>query len=577
MRNKILRRIVIVMAIAMFLVTAAIVGSFVLVSLKDTEHTVKEFSEPIVDQVTRLDNISRLSLFVANKHGSSIKMTIFNSDGDAIEDTHDKAKLKQTNLNYDSYIQSILNDKEDATRSKYDTIYDGSYVMFTYYVKVPVNDKVDKNEFVVVRFAETAVVGTTPFLIFVLALVAFWILVVIVIAVLFNLNIKASMEPLTTVQNIINDISEGKYKKTTVNKYLVASEADKMVEEIDKMGAVINDTMHNLNVLLSTITQGVIALDKDGEIIFANEKAAEFLDVNIDKGPTKEFESKYAYEYAKFKESLKTGVPVVFENEVKGRFLHVETIFPKQEENMEMYMLLVITDMTEQAKTAKAKQEFFANASHELKTPLTAIAGYSEILTMGKPTEKQLEKCSTEIQTNAVRMKSLIDEMLQLSKMDAQTADIEKEEGSLRNLCDGIVEELSVIAQKKNIKITVEGDAVIHGNIKEIIMLIKNLVSNAIKYNKEKGYVKVSIKEDSKAVMLSVKDNGIGISKENQEKIFDRFYRVDEGRSSNTTGESSTGLGLSIVKEVVEDHNGTIKLNSELGKGSEFIITFPKE
>ena len=472
----------------MFIATAAIVGAFILVSLNDTETEVHEFSEPIIDQISRLDNISRLSLFIANKRGSSIRMTIFNSDGDVIEDTFDRTKLKENTIFFDDNISSILKEEitdKNPTRSTYDTIYDGSYVMYTYYVKVAVNDRVDMNEFVIVRFSSTAVVGSKPFMIFAIALAVFWVLVVVVIAVLFNLNIKASMEPLTTVQNIINDISEGKYKKTVHNKYLVASEADKMVEEIDKMGAVINDTMHNLNVLLATITQGVIALDKDGEIIFSNEKAYEFLDVNVEKGPTKEFERMYDREYSMFKESLQTKTPVVFENVVKGRYLHVETIFPKQEEGMDMYMLLVITDITEQAKTAKAKQEFFANASHELKTPLTAIAGYSEILTMGNATEKQVEKCSTEIQSNAIRMKSLIDEMLQLSKMDAQTSDIETEEGSLKNLCEGIIEELKVIAQKQNITISVEGDAIIKGNRKELIMLIKNLVSNAIKYNKE--------------------------------------------------------------------------------------------
>jgi len=241
-----------------------------------------------------------------------------------------------------------------------------------------------------------------------------------------------------------------------------------------------------------------------------------------------------------------------------------------------MYMLLVVTDITEQIKTAKAKQEFFANASHELKTPLTAIAGYSEILTMGKATPKQVEKCSNEIQSNAIRMKLLIDEMLQLSKMDAQTADLEKEEISLRNLSEEIVNELKVIAQKRNIKLTIDGDAMIQGNSNELIMLIKNLVSNAIKYNKDGGFVKVILKDKDEYANLIVKDNGIGISKEHIDKIFERFYRVDESRTSTASGESSTGLGLSIVKQVVDDHKGKIEVKSKIGEGSEFIVTFPK-
>ena len=176
---------------------------------------------------------------------------------------------------------------------------------------------------------------------------------------------------------------------------------------------------------------------------------------------------------------------------------------------------------------------------------------------------------------NAIKMKTLIDEMLQLSKMDSQTREIEKEEFSLKTLCEETIDELRVIAKKHDIEISITGDCQVYGNYKEMMMLVKNLVSNAIKYNKEKGHVKITIKDKGDSVILSVKDNGIGITKENQEKVFERFYRVDEARVS-VGDESSTGLGLAIVKQVVQDHKGTIEIESDLGKGTEFIITMPK-
>ena len=551
-------------------------ASFIVVSLNDTETEVKEFAEPIADQISRLDSISKRDQYLASKRGSSINITIFDSNGNAVGDTSDK-ELKYQSLSFDEQIESILKDEIGAVRTKYTEVYTGYSRMFTYYVKVAVNNKIDPNGFVVVRFSETAITGKLPFLILMIALVVFWFLVAIAVAVFMWINVRASMEPLKDVQNIMSDIREGKYKRSKTNKLLVASEADKMVEEIDKLGAVINDTMHNLNVLLESITQGVVGFDENGDIIFSNTKAYEFFGIDvINNDPSKEFLKKYAHEYSMFKQSLKTRVPTTFENEVKGRFLHVETIFPPRDEEVDMYMLMVATDITEQVKTAKAKQEFFANASHELKTPLTAISGYSEILSMNKPTEKQIAKCSQEIQTNAIKMKSLIDEMLQLSKMDSQTAGITKEEISLRNLCEETIDELRIIAKKNNISIKIEGDSMIDGNYKELMMLIKNLVSNAIKYNKENGVVNVIIEDDEHFVVLKVQDNGIGISKENQEKIFERFYRVDESRATVDSGESSTGLGLSIVKQVVEDHKGTIKVESELGKGTTFIVDLPK-
>ena len=564
------------MSLTMFIITAAIVGSFAIVSLNDTETEVKELAEPISDQISRAESLMRLDMLISNKQGSSIRMTVFSPSGEAIGDTHDIEQLKDRTLKFDPQVESLLTAEDGATLSKYATVYQGSSRMFTYYVRVPVAEEVYKSGFVIVRFSKPALVGQKPFIIFVVSLTIFWVVVSIALIVFYRLNVRASVEPLTTVQNIMSDIREGRYKKTEVNKYLIASQADKMLEEIDKMGATINDTMHNLNVLLESITQGVIALDKEGEIIFSNTRAVELLTIDPKKGPTKEFEKKYAQEYAMFKESLKSHVPTVFENTVNGKYLHVQTIFPEEVEGLDMYMLLVATDITEQVKTAKAKQEFFANASHELKTPLTAIAGYSEILSMNKPTEKQITKCSSEIQMNAIKMKMLIDEMLQLSKMDAQTSQIEKEEFSLKTLCEETIDELRVIAKKHEIEITITGDCQIYGNYKEMMMLVKNLVSNAIKYNKEKGYVKIAIKDKEDSVILSVKDNGIGIAKENQEKVFERFYRVDEARVNTSVEESSTGLGLAIVKQVVQDHNGTIDIVSELGKGTEFIVTMPK-
>jgi len=146
----------------------------------------------------------------------------------------------------------------------------------------------------------------------------------------------------------------------------------------------------------------------------------------------------------------------------------------------------------------------------------------------------------------------------------------------LRNLCEETIDELRIIAKKNNITIKIDGESMVYGNYKELMMLVKNLVSNAIKYNKPDGEVLVTIEDKEDSVVLQVKDNGIGVSKENQEKIFERFYRVDESRGTLSAGESSTGLGLAIVKQVVEDHKGTIKVESELGKGTTFIITLPK-
>ena len=211
------------MALAMFVITAAIVGSFAIVSLNDTETEVKEFAEPIADQVSRVESLMRLDMLIANKQGSSIRMTVFSPSGDVIGDTYDVDSIKEKNLSFDPQLKDLLEADDYATVSKYATIYQGSSRMFTYYVKVPVSEDVYKSGFVIVRFSKHALVGQKPFMIFTVSLSVFWVIVAIVLVVFLRLNIRATVEPLTTVQNIMSDIREGKYKKTEVNKYLVAS------------------------------------------------------------------------------------------------------------------------------------------------------------------------------------------------------------------------------------------------------------------------------------------------------------------------------------------------------------------
>ena len=174
-------------------------------------------------------------------------------------------------------------------------------------------------------------------------------------------------------------------------------------------------------------------------------------------------------------------------------------------------------------------------------------------------------------------MKTLIEEMLQLSKMEGEKIEIDKETISLRNIMDSVVDDLSVIAKKNNVSVSIEGDEIITANKKLIINLMKNLLSNAIKYNKIDGKVKVQFYKEDGQVIFDISDTGIGIEKENLPKIFDRFYRVEESRTTINQVESSTGLGLAIVQRIVDLHDAKIEVKSVFGEGTEFKITFKKE
>ena len=223
-------------------------------------------------------------------------------------------------------------------------------------------------------------------------------------------------------------------------------------------------------------------------------------------------------------------------------------------------------------KNAKMRQEFTANVSHELKTPLTAISGYSQLIENKMAEEKDIIRFAGEIHKNSDRLLNLINDIINLSKLDFDDIDIQFEKVELYDIAKNCINMLEINAKENSINISLEGEACsILANRQMIEEVIYNLCDNSIRYSKKDGTINVSVNKINDKVVLSVKDNGIGISKEDRERIFERFYRVDKSHSKSTGG---TGLGLAIVKHIIAKHNAFIELESELGKGTLIKIIF---
>lgn len=221
---------------------------------------------------------------------------------------------------------------------------------------------------------------------------------------------------------------------------------------------------------------------------------------------------------------------------------------------------------------AQLRQEFTANVSHELKTPLTAISGYAELIGNGMTGKEDTIRFSNEIHSNANRLLSLINDIIKLSELDEADHQMEMEKIDLYKLAENCVQMMQVTAEKQGIKLTLQGEStMIMANKGLMDEVFYNLCSNAIRYNKPGGSVTVTVGTKDERPFLSVADTGIGIPKECQERVFERFYRVDKSRSKSTGG---TGLGLAIVKHIVAQHNAALCLDSELGKGTTIEIVF---
>lgn len=221
---------------------------------------------------------------------------------------------------------------------------------------------------------------------------------------------------------------------------------------------------------------------------------------------------------------------------------------------------------------AQLRQEFTANVSHELKTPLTAISGYAELIGNGMTGKEDTIRFSNEIHSNANRLLSLINDIIKLSELDEADHQMEMERIDLYKLAENCVQMMQVTAEKQGIRLILQGEStMVMANKGLMDEVFYNLCSNAIRYNKPGGSVTVTVGTKDEHPFLSVADTGIGIPKECQERVFERFYRVDKSRSKSTGG---TGLGLAIVKHIVAQHNAALHLDSELGEGTTIEIVF---
>ena len=226
----------------------------------------------------------------------------------------------------------------------------------------------------------------------------------------------------------------------------------------------------------------------------------------------------------------------------------------------------------EDEEIVKLRKEFSANVSHELKTPLTSISGYAEIMKSGMVNREDMIVFSERIYKEASRMITLVDDIIKLSKLDEDSVEVEHENVDLYELAGDIVERLGMSARKRSVYVELGGEPVVLYGVKQVLdEMIFNLCENAIKYNVTDGQVKLWVGKTPEGVKIIVEDTGIGIPEDQQERIFERFYRVDKSHSKETGG---TGLGLSIVKHGAMLHHAQIKVDSEIGRGTRMEVIF---
>ena len=342
--------------------------------------------------------------------------------------------------------------------------------------------------------------------------------------------------------------------------------------------STLHGRMEEIQAILSSMSEGVVATDITGRISLINPMAAELFDLNLGEGvgefPYKVFPDSELGDV--FHQVYVKGFPV--EREIK--WSHPERVLnlrlaPIRDEVEEIRgVVAVIGDVTKLRRLETMRKDFVANVSHELKTPLTSIKGFVETLLDGDLEDKKTtRKFMTIIFQEAERLNNLIHDLLDMSKLESGQTELRKKRVDLEPLVDSVI--LSVFNQMDEKNLELEKDIrakVVWGDEDLLKELLINLIDNSVKYTPPGGKIVVGSSKGKGEIVIYVKDTGYGIPAESLPRIFERFYRVDKGRSREMGG---TGLGLSIIKHIVERHGGKVAVRSELGKGSEFIVTIP--
>ncbi len=391
--------------------------------------------------------------------------------------------------------------------------------------------------------------------------------------------INSISEAMSSMKYVGNDKVTAELEEIPSHKY---PELDEFVTMFNFMRKSIQDNMKTLEnerekerFILESLQDGVILYDNDLSVISINRAGLKLLgaseDSRISTIPELARKPEIISGAEKAANEDKT---VTIDSTVDGRILLVQ-VFPVSKSGIDAMHggLMVIRDVTDKRMSEQLKADFFANAGHELKTPLTAISGFAELLENGLVPKDKKDYYIGKILTEAKRMSTIISDILEISSLENKTTAEEVTDCKLSEICTAVKECLEPTAAAKNVTIELSGDGfTVRAAYKHIYELVENIVSNAVKYNKDGGKVEITLHDVGEIGCIYVKDNGIGIPKESLNRVFERFYRVDKGRS---TKEGSTGLGLSIVKHIVNCYGGTVTIDSELGKGTLVCVRLP--
>lgn len=494
--------------------------------------------------------------YFENLKTSNVRITWVDNKGQVLYDTQSDAKHMKNHANRQEIKEAIKSGYGESTR------WSATLTEKSIYAAQRLNNGT------IVRLS---VAQQTIFylLLGMMSPLAIIILLAIILSVLIARYIaKKVSEPLNNI-DLDHPLSNDSYEEITP----LLRRLDSHQAKIQHQKLLLQKRQKEFDTIISKIKEGMILLDDQARIVSINAEALKLFQINDD------WHGRFMMEVSRYL-TLKDLIDQGLKGKKKEANIGIENnhyrvlVRPTTDNNRVTGLVVLLFDVTDQLQMEQLQREFTANVSHELKTPLHVISGYSELLANQMVPNEEVPQFAAKIHKESERLVKLVEDIINLSHLDEQEK-LPQETVNLYDLTQKVLEGLQAKADKKHIQINFNGEeAILRGNPVLLNSLVYNLCDNAITYNHEKGQVNVTLKNSPDTITLEVSDTGLGIAEKDKKRIFERFYRVDKSRSKIVGG---TGLGLSIVKSALDFHNGSIKVDSHLGQGTTMTVLLHKQ
>ena len=549
LRKILIKRFIFTAGISILLTAVFSTAAFGVIFSSSEKTTLKDYANMAAEFYNKNSSYE----YLLDLSSSNIRITLLDSKGNVLLESEDGVDV--TNMgnhsNRPEFIDAIKNGYGEDSR-KSETI-----GRVTYYYAVKTSDGN------VLRTSESV---ENIFALFMHLLPILLMVILLIFVFCYIIAKRSTKKIITPIENIEKNIDGKQYEELSSISKTISSQQ----KQINKQVSRLQLEKDKIDTLIQNMSEGFIMLDMDKNILMCNHSASRLLGSSSQEAVGMSLASFSRNEIlCECVDKAFSGERSSNEGSINGRVLQI-IASPVYSASVQKGVICLVIDISAKRKAEKMRREFTANVTHELKTPLTSISGYAEIIESGIAAPEDIERFAGKIHKESGRLLSLIGDIIELSELDENTRPVNYVEVDLSALSREVVDDLHTNAEKHEILISVEADDKIFilGNRNQLYELVYNLCDNAIRYNRKGGSVSVCVKSDDGYAVLSVADTGIGIPLKHQKRVFERFYRVDKSRSKETGG---TGLGLAIVKHIAERHKGTITLNSD-ESGTSFIF-----